>query len=292
MKALGLTGFVRFFKKKNWAVPVLTYHSLNVTENTYSGNDHVAFESDLRTIDRLGLKIIPLSMLVDGLKRRIPPGDLKKCVAITIDDGSWLDYHDIEHPTCGLQRGFFNILKDFQTSDAGARQKSLHMTSFVIVSPRARLELDRKCLIGKGWWGDDWWPEADSSGLMAVECHSWDHVHDALDQVSQKDNVKGDFRQVNSYQDCSAQVTGAAEYLEQVISRRPSFFAYPWGEASSYMIEEFMPVHQGRHRFEAAFSIDARPVTPQENIWNLPRFVCGRDWKSPDELAAVLEQSS
>src|SRR5690606_28187268 len=53
-------------------------------------------------------------------------------------------------------------------------------TSFVIVDPEARAELDRSCLAGRGWWGDEWWDDALRSGLFAIENHSWDHHHDSL----------------------------------------------------------------------------------------------------------------
>lgn len=281
---------MRFFRKPKLSVPVLTYHSLNVLENTYAANDHLAFESDLRTIARLGLRVIPMTSLVDSLKSGVSSKALEKCVVITIDDGSWLDYHDIVHPTCGDQRSFFNILTDFQATEAGAKQDSLHITSFVIASPNARRYLDERILIGKGWWGDDWWREANASGLMNVECHSWDHVHDALDTVLQQNNLKGDFRQVKTREDCSAQTTGAAEYIEKVTSRRPLYFAYPWGHASRYMVNEFMPGCRDEHRFEAAFSIEPRHVTHADNIWDLPRYVCGRDWKSPEGLISILQK--
>lgn len=281
-----------FFRKRRLSVPVLTYHSLNVTENSYEENDHLAFESDLKTIDELGFRIIPLVRLVDGLHKRIAARDLHKCVAITIDDGSWLDFHDVIHPDCGKQRSFFNILRDFQTRCGGTGQDSLHISSFVIASPQARDELDQRTLLGKGWWGDDWWAEANASGLMSIECHSWDHVHEDLDEVAQVENLKGDFEEVANFGDCTAQVRQAAEYIEQAALRRPLFYAYPWGQASKYMVDEFMPRYRAEHLFRAAFSIDPRHVTSRDNIWNLPRYVCGRDWKSPEELVAILQQKT
>ena len=45
-------------------------------------------------------------------------------------------------------------------------------------------------------------------------------------------------------------------------------------------------------RFEATFSyrasFGARPMTGGDDRWNLPRYVCGRDWSSPDGLEALL----
>lgn len=269
-------------------VPVLTYHSLNVLQNSYAQNDHLAFAADLRLIDAMGLQIVPLERVVDWVLGALPDSAVENAVALTLDDGSWLDFHDIEHPTCGTQRGMMRLLREYRDELPPGRQPDLHVSSFVIASPQARTELDEKNLIGQGWWGDDWWSAAQRSGLMSIECHSWDHVHDTLDHVAQRDNLKGDFREVNTYDDCAAQVTQAARYIESLAGRRPVFYAYPWGQASRYMVEEFMPTERPSHRFRAAFSIDPRHVRAGDNRWFLPRYVCGRDWKAPAELEAIL----
>lgn len=283
---------MKFLRWRERSIPVLTYHSLNVDQNIYEGNDHLAFESDLQTIHDLGMKIVPLSKVVDWLEGQIPDKEIKGAVALTLDDGSSLDFHDVVHPTCDVQISIFNLLRTFQSRIGQSCQHSLHVSSFAICSPEARAELDRKILIGKGWWGDDWWAQAQASGLMSIECHSWDHVHESLDRVEQQDNLKGDFKLVETYSDCSNQVTAAADYIERITNSRPSFFAYPWGDSSEYLSSEFMPNHQNEHKFRAAFSIEPKHVTKTDNVWNLPRYVCGRDWKTPAELVSILKNKA
>lgn len=267
---------------------MLTYHSNNVHENSYSGNDHIAFEHDLRLIDRLGLRIVPLATVVDWHAGAAPDDAVARAVALTLDDGSWLDYHDVMHPSCGLQAGMFRLLQEFRAELGPGRQPALHVSSFVITSPDARRELDRKNLLGQGWWGDDWWRDATASGLMSIECHSWDHVHETLERVAQADNVKGDFGAVRTLEDCRSQVQRAGDYIERTAGVRPAFFAYPWGQASDFMRRDYLPGEQRRHRFRAAFSIERRHLTRADDVWFMPRYVCGRDWRSPDELAAIL----
>ena len=74
------------------SIPVLTYHSLNVWENRYDKNDHLAFASDLRTIDQLGMRIVPLETVVDWHAGRLGDEAVAGAVAMTMDDGSSLDY--------------------------------------------------------------------------------------------------------------------------------------------------------------------------------------------------------
>jgi len=267
-------------------IPILTYHSMNIIRNTYAENDHLALASDLETISELGFRVIPLSQVVDWHQGSLSDEDVTRTVAITFDDGSWFDYYDLEHPTCGVQRSMFNILRDFNERNTSTHKS--HATSFVISSPQARASLDKRCMIGKDWWGDQWWVDAVASGIMDVECHSWDHVHPDLDRVAQQNQVRGDFTQVKTFNDSEIQCTKAGEYIGSVLGNRPTLFAYPYGSASDYVAKQYLPQHQSRHQFRAAFTTEAKAVSKTDNIWLLPRFVCGNDWRSPEELKGIL----
>lgn len=268
-------------------VAVLTYHSMNISGNRYAENDHVALASDLETIDSLGMRVIPLGDVVDWHQGRRGWESVEGGVAITLDDGAWFDYHDLDHPTCGPQRSMFNILRDH--ADTSPRPGGIHATSFVIASPQARDSLDHSCMIGAGWWGDDWWPAAEHSGLMEIASHSWDHLHPQLETVAQREQLKGDFREVNTEADCRAQFEDSAAYISKVLGgKRPGFFAYPWGQASRYASGEYLPGRRSSHGYRAAFTIDDRHVTRADNRWLLPRYVCGRDWQSPAQLERIL----
>ncbi len=227
---------------------------MNVIRNSYAENDHLALASDLETINELGFRIIPLSQVVDWHQGTIEDREVSRSVALTFDDGSWFDFYDLDHPTCGMQRSMFNILSGISMYETARRHKA-HATSFVISSPEARASLDKTCMIGKDWWGDQWWLEAASSGVLDVECHSWDHVHPELDHVAQQHQLKGDFGQVKSFPDCDIQFTRRASIFSQVLGnkKRPSLFAYPYGQASDYVVSEFLPqyffktINSGQH---------------------------------------------
>ena len=266
-------------------VPVLTYHSNNIGGNDYASNDHVALAADLRLLHRRGLRIVPLATVVDALLGAAPASSVEHAVALTFDDGSWFDWHDLDHPTCGPQRGFAGVLRDFALETAAP----VHATSFVIVSPAARATLDQTCLIGRGWWGDDWWREAQREGLIAIESHSWDHNHHTLPLTAQRDQRKGTFRSIDSHADADAEIRQAADWLDaHLATHRTSLFAYPYGETNDYLLREYLPRHAHEHRLRAAFGTAPEPVEAGSPRWNLPRYVCGRDWASVDEFASVL----
>ncbi len=271
-------------------IPVLTYHGMNVIKNTYAENDHFALASDLVTISELGFKVIPLNWVVDWYQGTLEDDEVSRTVAITLDDGSWFDYYDLDHPTCGVQRSMTNILRDFNVRNDSSHQA--HATSFVISSSEARSSLDKSCMIGKDWWGDEWWLEAASSGILDIGCHSWDHVHPELDHVAQQNQIKGDFSQVKSFIDSEIQFTKAGEYIGEVLGgSRPALFSYPYGLASDYAVTEYLPKYQARHQFRAAFTTESKAVSKADNIWRLPRFVFGQHWQTPKGLKEILDNA-
>ena len=114
-------------------IPILAYHSMFMSGNDVSDNDHRALAADLEAIEAEGFEIRPLADLVSTWLAR--PGELegRRLVALTCDDGPDFDFRDIEHPEWGMQRSFLNILRDFRAAHPG-RQPGLHITSFVVVS--------------------------------------------------------------------------------------------------------------------------------------------------------------
>jgi hypothetical protein len=267
-------------------IPILTYHSNNVGGNDYDNNDHVALAADLRTLRRLGLRIVPLAQVVDVLDGKTADSAVQDTVAISFDDGSWFDWHDLDHPTCGRQRAFAGVLRDF-AAETGA---TVHATSFVIVSPDARTILDRTSLIGRGWWTDDWWAQAEREGLIAIESHSWDHNHHTLPHTAQRDQHKGTFRSIDTHADADAEIRQANDWLDaHCRAARAGLFAFPYGETNDYLLREYLPRHAQEHRLRAAFGTVPEPVLASSDRWNLPRYVCGHHWRSPDQFAKLLQ---
>ena len=273
--------------------PILTYHALNIDGNDYFGNDHVAFREDLRLLTTLGWRIIPVTTLVQFLAR--PDATWPdKCVAITFDDGTNFDYEDLPHPVAGLQRSMLNIMRDFVTANPGM-QPTMHATSFVIASRDARNMLDQTCVLGRSWWGDEWWRPAVDSGFMHIANHSWDHCHDSLSRIAQRDQVKGTFFGVDTLADADAQIKAAVTLIAQ-IAPNPGMrlFAFPYGQANRYLLEEYLPQQfAGASGFvRAAFSTEPAPVARDTNRWWMPRFVCGHHWKSSGELESILRDAT
>ena len=267
---------------------ILTWHSINVLDNSHAGNDLVAFAEDLALLDRLGWTILPLA----GALARLDAGTLPdNSVVLTLDDGSIMDFHDFNHPSCGRQISAIERLREFADRLPAESRHRPHATSFVIASPEARAELDRIDYMSLGVWPDDWWRQANQSGLISVESHSWDHNHGSLARTQQRDNRRGDFRHIETEVECRAEVDQASDYIERRSGRRPRYFAYPYGQASDYLRREYLPLHGPRLGIEAALGCTPAPVDTASDRWFLPRYICGRDWKSVTDLALLLNDA-
>lgn len=267
-------------------VPILTYHGTFIDGNDYATNHHVALAHDLAALDALGHVVVPLPWVIDALldQREIP----EHAVALTMDDGTDFDFRDLVHPTCGLQRSMWNVLRDFVAAHGADRQPHLNITSFVIASPQARDEIDRKCLVGQGWYGDGWWSDAQRSGLMTIANHSWDHAHPAVSHPPEYAQ-RGDFLGVHTREHADYEVRQAAAFIARTApGSAADLFAYPYGHHTTYLREEYFPSPDLNDHTRAAFTIDAGHVADGRHRFALPRYVFGEDWRTPEDFARVL----
>jgi len=264
---------------------ILAYHSQNIAGNKTNNNDHVALAADLEALHAAGCRFVSLATLVDTVFAGGEQAPHAPLVCLTFDDGCDYDVRSLEFPGHGIQPGLLQIMEDFVERHGKAAQPGLHATSFVIASPEARRQIDSKSLFGSGHMSDDWWRKADAHPMMAIGNHGWDHNHPDLEEGHYP---RGGFEQVNSAGHCHQQVVQAAEYIARQTGRSPRFFAYPFGESSAYIREEYFPMRGDEHGCLAAIGTEPGMVSAKSDRWNLPRFVCGRDWSAPAELLAVL----
>jgi hypothetical protein len=276
-------------RRRRRLIPVLSYHGLNAPGTEYSNNDHVALEEDLRLIKRLGFRVAPLTEIARFASGRdatfLTEGNW---VGLSFDDGTDRDYLDMDHPHLGRIKSFYTILKD----SGRLRQQAWPQptgVSFVIASPEARAILDRTCIAGQDDWRDDWWPEAARSGVLGIGNHSWDHTHTSLDVIAQRDQRKGTFLGIDNLNDADAQIGRSEEYIRsRTGGLSTGLFAYPYGEAPDYLVDEYFPNFPERHHQVAAFTTAGEYVESGGNRWKIPRFMCGAHWKTPDELEKIL----
>ena len=175
-------------------------------------------------------------------------------------------------------------MRDFAATLDPARAAGLHATTFVIASEGARRAMDTKSLFGKNWISSDWWRDTDREGLIAIESHGWDHNHPDLGG-----NGRGGFDTIDSEDLCRGQVSRAAKTIGTLTGRRPVYFAYPYGQSSAYMRETWFPDFAEQHGCRAAFGTEATHVRKESKRWNLPRYICGHDWQSPEALREILD---
>ncbi len=263
------------------ACPILTYHSQLLFGNDYANNSHIGLAADLEVIAASGKQIVSLQALVDGFVSATRAIDLDAVVCITFDDGCDFDWLDIEHPEHGLQPAFGTILQNFARRQP---DQSVHTTSFVLADPEARARISQHDL-GHDWMNDSWWAEAESSGLMAIESHGLDHRHPSLAPESES---YGHYRAVADELSCREQIDHASDLIAARSGRRPSIFAYPYGEASDYLRREYLPRFEARHGIRAAVSTEPEHFHWASERWFIPRYVSLQHWKSPEELARLI----
>lgn len=267
------------------AVPILTYHCMRIGGADRAGNDLVALADDLDFLLEGGWTVLPLVEIVDRWLADPHAFEGGRVVGLTCDDGGDFDFRDLPHPAWGVQRSAFNALRDAHARH-GIRP---HLTTFVIVSPEARRELDRTCMIGRGWWSDDWWAEAAASGYMHVASHSWDHNHETLPESFAHGVARGTFATIDTEPLAAIEIDRAQDYLG---TRAPNagraLFAYPYGESNPWLRDDYLPRHAARLGLRAAFGTRPEPITPSSPRWDLPRYVHGRDWDSREGLEAIL----
>jgi hypothetical protein len=262
---------------------------MHVAGAGYGENDHAAFAADLETLHRAGLRVVPLAAIVEALRNgRLD--ELAGCVGLSMDDGSDFDFHDLPHPRHGPQRSMLRILQDFRARHGAAAQPRLHATSFALVDPAARAELDRTCMIGCGWWNDGWWHAAEATGLIAVESHSLDHNHETLARRATRAPT-GTFR-IDDPDEARVEVGEAARALRNLRGRDGAvLFAYPYGDAAPFLAREWLPANGDALGIAAAFATGGRPVTRASARWELPRYVSREHWRSESELLALLRDA-
>lgn len=266
---------------------ILTYHSQNIAGNDTCNNDHKALAADLQALHDAGCRFVSVSSLINSLFGEGVPDQNTDgpVVCLTFDDGCDFEVRTLEFGVFGAQPGFLSIMEGFVQQHGREAQPELHATSFVIASPEARQIIDQGSLFGKGHMSDDWWRAAANHPLLDIGNHGWDHNHPDL---GVENYPRGGFAVIETLEHCRQQVVQGSEYIQSITGQWPQIFAYPFGESSDYIRNEFFPKHGNEHHCIAALGTGAGLVSTQSNRWDLPRFVCGRDWSTPGELLATL----
>lgn len=272
-----------------WRVPVLCYHSWTMETTTYQGNDHVALETDLACLAARGYAVLPLPMLVEVLRGERPGSELagRKLVGLSFDDGRDHDYRDLPGADGALVPSMHTILSRARIEVLGVGPMAV---SFVLASAHARRELDVTCGSGRGEWEDDWWAPCAEGRVLGIGNHGWDHVHDTLETVRQRDNLKGSFFHVDTFEDAEGQIAEAQAEIDRLCAGRAlPLFAYPYGHVPPYVRDEYFPRHGARAGVRAAFGTGGASVSADSPLWDIPRFVCGWHWHDPEEFTALLD---
>ena len=296
-------------------VPVLTYHSWDIRHDPETGTCDVESEAlarDLDIIYNAGFTVIPAYWLAQWVRGErdgatLPP----RAVVITIDDGHDADYLDNIWPyhPCAPIRSIRSVLEDAAAWDWGGPEGMPvpHASLFVIGSPAARELIDAGGSRDGGWMNDNWWSSAHYHPLLEVYNHSLDHDHNAIPADTYDEHIEVELtagggqgqmtsRRIDTHAKNDLYVALAAEYITARIGMWPDLFAYPFGPASTYAVQDYFPRYAHEHGTVAAFCTDGganRYVTLQSDPFCLPRFVHRSSpafggWRDADELRAIL----
>jgi len=269
-----------------WRVPVLTYHGLHAPGWDYHDNDHVALETDLPLLKKLGYSVVPLSVLVQHVYDH-PVAALQqgKFVGLSFDDGTDYDYIDFSHPEYGYLKSLHRVL--IEQPGLGWDGGLPVSTSFVIASPLARHELDQTCIAGRDEWRDSWWEEAATKGVLEIANHSWDHTHPNLKQLVVDSSHTGKFTGILDFDSADAEIMQAERYIRgKTRGHSVPLFAYPYGDCNDFLVNEYFPARSDW--FKGAFTTGGEAMTAASDRWQIPRFVCGEHWKTPEDLLNIL----
>ena len=266
---------------------VLTFHSHNISGQDYATNDHVALDGTLTLLARLGIPVLRLLDVVRSLRAgtfaRLPA----RFACITFDDGSDYDWRDLEFRGHGVQRSMGTILRAHSRRLLGLLwMNRAHATSFVIASPQARREISATALGDAALMTDTWWREAQRSGLIDIGAHGWDHVHPAVTTISRRPELIERFDRVDNVGEAQLQIDRAGAAIRRIAgSEAAQIFAYPYGQVSDFLADDYF---RRQSSMIAAVMAKPAPVTAQSDPWRVPRYVCGPDWRSDDDLRALV----
>ena len=261
-------------------VSVLTFHCGNA-------EDFRALPEILEYLHGARVAVLPLLAIAERLIAGRLDALPEKTCALTFDDGMDMDFVDLDHPVHGPQPSFDTIMREFDMRHGGGT--GIHATSFVIASPLARATIQERDMLGLPWMSDRWWQPAVASGRFHIANHSWDHLSISLDSVRQREQAKGDFSRIDSYEDADWQVRRAREMIMRIAPNPGAdLFAYPYGHRSPYLVEEYFPQRAAEHGTLAAVTGDPEPVTQAASRWEIPRYIFGNHWKEMHELARIV----
>ena len=107
-------------------------------------------------------------------------------------------------------------------------------------------------------------------------------------RTAQRDNVRGSFLDIATEAEAEAEIADASALIEAEAGFRPRHFAYPYGDVSPFLRDDWLPRFGPKIGLTAAFTTEPRAIAENDSRWALPRVVSGRDWNDSEGLAALL----
>lgn len=98
----------------------------------------------------------------------------------------------------------------------------------------------------------------------------------------------GTFANIVDYAAADCEIRQASAFVDARLGAgQTTLIAYPYGESSAWLREDYLPRFVHEHGLQAAFGTEPEPITAASSRWMLGRYVCGHHWRSPEGLQCV-----
>lgn len=302
-------------------VPVLLYHSWDVSGCTPDTNQSMRLEEDLKILHQNGYTVVPAYWIAQwAIGHRDGSTLPNKIVGITFDDGANEDFYDNTIHGCDT-KSFHTVLQEFKNSHS-LPWYSPHAATFVIGSPVARTLIEPAATTHTGRHvdlDDTWWSQAQNSSVMEVYNHGTDHGHAAINgpvaethpsfshpvlfsqglslPISQYSTLSpsstgpNNFFFVDNDRTAYAEIRMSGDYIKTKIGVYPDLFAYPFGSTALHLWSSYFPTKFSQHKTYAAFTTQRTYVTRNSHRYLLGRFDRGGNFVSTADLLQILANS-
>ena len=128
---------------------------------------------------------------------------------------------------------------------------------------------------------------------MTDRDRSSDQRHRGLPESMRGGGTGGAFYTIADYKGGDVRDRREREAIDQQLlpaGKQATLFAYPYGHASDYLRNEYLPRYRQEHGMTGAYTTEQGFIEADTPVFALPRMVCGDAWNSTEQFRALLQR--